>query len=134
ARLGRVVNPAPEVTAVGHVAVLALPALTCEAAHLPLAVRVLQRLAGQRGRLRAELMAPTAECRREKRRRARDPAVRERLHRPAVGERAIPSRRPKALVAAHVTARAGQGLAMQGGVEGWAGDAAGWRAHMRQKH
>src|SRR5262249_39623831 len=64
-------------------------------------------------RLGAELMAPAAERRREKRRRARDPAVRKRLRWPTVHERAIPTWRPEALAVAPLAAPPGQALPVQ---------------------
>src|SRR5204862_2367928 len=51
----RVVDAAPEVAAVGHVAVLALDALAREAIRLPLVVRVLEELAAEREAVPAEL-------------------------------------------------------------------------------
>src|SRR3990167_5618560 len=65
-----VVDAAPEVAAVGHVAVLALDALAREAARLPLVVGVLEELAAERQAVGRELVTPLAELRAQERRRA----------------------------------------------------------------
>src|SRR5207249_947620 len=87
-----VVNAAPEVAAVGHVAVLALDALAREAIRLPLVVRVLEELAAEREAVPAELVAAAAELRGEICGRARHAPVRQRLARRGAGERPVAAR------------------------------------------
>src|SRR5206468_927797 len=101
-----IVNGAPEVAAMGHVAVLALDALAREPAGLPFRVCVLEQLAVEREAVGRELVAAPAELGGEERRGARHAVVRERLARRGAGERAVAARRTEPLVAAHVTAGA----------------------------
>src|SRR5439155_16770635 len=66
-----IVNAAPQVAAVGHVAVLALHALAREAARLPLVVGVLEELAVQREAVGSELVPALADLGAEERRSTR---------------------------------------------------------------
>ena len=113
-----VVDAAPEMTAVRHVAVLALHARGREAARLPLRVGVLEQRAVQRVALGAELVAAAAELRGQIGGRARHPAVRQRLARRRGGERAVAPRWTEALVAADVARRARDPARAQRRVEG----------------
>ena len=105
-------------------AVLALNALARETARLPLAIRVLEGLAVQRGPVGAELVTAAAERRRQERGRAGDAAVRKRLARRRARQRAVAAWRTEALMGAHVAACAGQALAMKRSVEGGIGNEA----------
>src|SRR4030095_14111045 len=97
-----VVNAAPPVPPLRHVAVLALHALAGEPARLPFAVGVLQELAVQREPVGRELVTAGAEFRLQERRRAGDAVVGQGLARGRARQRAVAARRAEALVAAHV--------------------------------
>src|SRR5690242_19773776 len=109
----RVVNPAPAVAPIRHVAVLALPPLPRGRARSPLLVRVLQGLAVQARAARPELVAGRAELRPEICRGVGGAVVWELLTRHAKALRAGPRGRTKALVPTHVAARAHDALALQ---------------------
>src|SRR5437870_8024137 len=80
-----VVDAAPAVTAVGHVAVLALDALAREPARLPFVVGALEQLAVERESVGRELMAALAELGLEEGRRAGDTVVGHALARSRAG-------------------------------------------------
>ncbi len=112
-----VVDPAPAVTPIGHVAVLALHARAGEPARLPLVVGALEQLAVQREPVGGELVAAAAELGLEEGGCARDAVVRQRLARDAARERTVAPGRAEALVAPHVTAGARHALAGERVVE-----------------
>src|SRR5207249_11421108 len=109
-------NAAPQMAAVGHVAVLALDALTREPARLPLGVGVLEELAVQREALGRELVATLAELGAQERGSAGHAVVRERLAWRGRGERPVAARRAEPLVGTDVTARAHEPTGAEGGV------------------
>src|SRR5712692_6138870 len=105
-----VVDAAPQMPPLRHVAVLALDALTGEPARLPFVVGVLEQLAVQRESVGCELVTAAAELGFEEGGRARDPVVRQRLPWDAARERAVTAGRAEALVAPHVAAGARHAL------------------------
>src|SRR5262249_20641057 len=105
-----VVNTAPPVPPLRHVAVLALHTLAGEAACLPFAVGVLQELAVQREPVRRELVTAGAELRFQERRRAGDAVVGQGLARRRAHQRAVAAGRTEALVTAHVAGGARHAL------------------------
>ena len=109
-------DTAPAVTAVGHVAVLALDALAREPARLPLVIGALEQLAVEREAVGRELMAALAELGPQEGRRAGDPVVGQGLTRSRAGERAVAPGRAEPRVTPHVAARARHALAGQRGV------------------
>ena len=113
----RIVDAAPQVAPIRHVAVLALePPPRC-GAPAPLRVGIFEGLAVERQAVDAELVAARAELRAQECRRAGDAIVREAVARGAVGRRAAPARRTEMLVAAHVAARADDAASLQRWVE-----------------
>ncbi len=111
-----IVDPAPAVAPVGHVAVLALHALAREAARLPLVVGRLEQLAVEREPVGRELVAAPAELGLEERRRSRHAVVGQGLMRGAARQRAVSPGRAEAFVAPDVTARARHAPARERGV------------------
>ena len=104
-------------TAIRHVAVLALHAGASEAARLPLPVRVLEQLAVQRDAVRLELMAAATELRAKKCRRSRHSVVRQRGAWPGALNTAIAAWWTESLVASHVACGARDAPVSERGVE-----------------
>jgi hypothetical protein len=113
-------NTSPEMSAIGHVAVLALEAPSPRGTFLPFFIGVREGRAIEGEAVGSELVAARAELRAQERGGPRDPAMRELCARGAAG--AITAGRTEMFMAAQVAARADDAASLQSSVEVWIRD------------